>query len=38
MVVLKQIFNDFKPLAIMLPHNRPRLAKGQMLDMDMAYK
>ncbi len=38
MVVIKQIFNDFKPLAIVLPHNRPRLAKGQMLDIDMGLQ
>jgi hypothetical protein len=35
MVVIKQIFNDFKPLAIVLPHNRPRLAEGQMLEKEV---
>jgi hypothetical protein len=35
MVVLRQIFNDFRPLAIVLPHNRPRLVEGKMLDIDM---
>lgn len=38
MVVLRQIFNDFRPLAIVLPHNRPRLVEGQMLDMDMGLQ
>jgi hypothetical protein len=38
MVVLRQIFNDFRPLAIVLPHNRPILVEGQMLDMDMGLQ
>jgi hypothetical protein len=38
MVVLRQIFNDVKPPAIVLPHNRLRLVKGQLLDMDMGLQ
>jgi hypothetical protein len=36
MVVLGPTFNDFKPLATVLPQNRLWLVEGQGLDMDLS--